>query len=235
VTDPVHKARLFERAVLLNLSVARSLALQYQRRGVDPEDLHQVAMLGLVKAVRGYRPRLEKPFAAYAIPTISGEIKRHFRDRGWVIRPPRSLQELNQAVRSAESHLAQALQRTPTAEDLAAHLGVEPDEVRQAREAGCGYHARSLDIPLTGSGHALSEVVADPDDSLATVDAQLTLRPALATLSLRERGILHLRFVDNLTQEQIGARIGVSQMQVSRLLTATLAKLRRCIEDRRAA
>jgi RNA polymerase sigma-B factor len=233
--DPAAKQRLFQQAVLLNQSVARAVAQQYQHRGVDPEDLLQVAMLGLVKAVRGYCPGLQKAFAAYAVPTISGEIKRHFRDRGWMIRPPRSLQELNHAVRKAEPDLAQALQRMPTTEEVAQYLGVDVGAVEEAREAGGSYRVRSLDTPLGDSGELLCDVVADPGNPFERVDALLTLQSVLEALGARERRILKLRFVENLNQEQIGRHIGVSQMQVSRLLTAILAKLRQSIEDERAA
>jgi RNA polymerase sigma-B factor len=235
VTDPTTRQCLFEEAVLLNQSMARALAQEYGRRGVDPEDLVQVAMLGLVKAVRGYTPGAERAFAAYAVPTIRGEIKRYFRDRGWMIRPPRSLQELNRDVRIAEPELAQRLQRTPTTYEVADHLGVDADAVNEAREAGGGYQARSLDGPVGDSGQLLCDVVADPGEPFEMVDAVLTLEPALKILGARERGILRLRFVDNLTQEHIGQRLGVSQMQVSRLLTGILAKLRKSIEDQRAA
>jgi len=123
VTDPAARQSLFEEAVLLNQPMARALAQQYQRRGVDPEDLVQVAMLGLVKAVRGYCPGVERAFAGYAVPTIRGEIRRYFRDRGWMIRPPRSLQELNRDVRVAEPELAQSLQRMPTTEGVRRRSG----------------------------------------------------------------------------------------------------------------
>jgi RNA polymerase sigma-B factor len=234
-SDPATKKRLREEAVLLNRPMARAVAQQYQRRGVDPEDLLQTAMLGLVKAVRGYRPRLQKPFAAYAVPTISGEIKRYFRDRCWMIRPPRRLQELHHAAHVIEPDLAQQLQRMPTTDEVAQHLGVDAGAVDDAREAGGGYYARSLDSPLADSGHLLCDIAPGPDNPFEMVDDVLTLRPALETLGARERDVLRLRFVDNLTQEQIGHRIGVSQMQVSRLLTAILAKLRHSIEDQRAA
>ena len=235
VRDPAARQGLFEEAVLLNQPMARALAQQYQRRGVETEDLVQVAMLGLVKAVRGYTPGAERVFAAYAVPTIRGEIRRYFRDRGWMIRPPRSLQELNREIRLAEPELTQRLQRMPTTEELASHLGVDAEAVNQAREAGGGYYPRSLGSPHGDSGRLLCDVVADPQEPLEMVETVLTLQPALKTLGARERSILRMRFVDNLTQDQIGDRLGVSQMQVSRLLTAILAKLRKSIEDQPAA
>jgi RNA polymerase sigma-B factor len=233
--DPATRKRLREEAVLLNRPMARAVARRYQRRGVDPEDLLQTAMLGLVKAVHGYSPRLQKPFAAYAVPTISGEIKRYFRDRCWMIRPPRRLQELHHAAHIIEPDLAQQLQRMPTTDEVARHLGVDAGAVNDAREAGGGYCARSLDRPLADSGQLLCDIAPGPGNPFEKVDDVLTLRPALETLGARERHVLRLRFVDNLTQEQIGDRIGVSQMQVSRLLTAILAKLRETIETQRAA
>lgn len=232
---PARRQGLMERAILLNQPMAKAVAVQYQRRGVDPDDLIQVAMLGLVKAIQGYCPEAQNAFAAYAVPTIRGEIKRHFRDRSWLIRPPRALQELSQSVRMVEADLAQRLQRTPTSEDVAQHLGVDAYTVNEAREAGSGYQGLTLDGPLGRTGRLSYDVVADPDDPFERVDALLALRPAMAVLEDRERRILQLRFVDNLNQEQIGRRIGVSQMQVSRLLSNILAKLRRCIEDPRAA
>jgi RNA polymerase sigma-B factor len=235
VADPITRQDLIEEAVLLNEPMARALAQQYLQRGVDPEDLVQVATLGLVKAVRGYQPGSGNSFAAYAVPTIRGELRRHFRDRGWMIRPPRSLQELNRAVSVVEPDLAQRLQRMPTTDEVAEHLGVDPCAVNEARTAGGGYHAASLDSPFGQSGQLLSDVAADPGDPFDAVDTLLTLRPALESLGARERRLLQLRFVDNLTQEQIGSRIGVSQMHVSRLLTAILAKLRRSMQDQQAA
>jgi RNA polymerase sigma-B factor len=235
VADPATREQLLEEAILLNLPMAQALARRYRRRGVDTEDLVQVAMLGLVKSVRGYCPMREKSFAAYAVPTISGEIKRHFRDRGWMIRPPRSVQELNNAVRTTEPDLAQSLERTPTTQELAEHLGVDATAVDAAREAGGCYEACSLDSPVGDSGQLLGDLVADPHNPFELVDDMLTLRPALQSLPAHERRLLRLRFVENLSQEQIGRRLGVSQMQISRLLNATLRKLRRSMQPQNAA
>lgn len=235
VTDPATRRSLEEQAVLLNQPVAQAVAQRYRHRGVDPEDLTQVAMLGLVKAVRGYSPELDTPFTAYAVPTIRGEIRRHFRDRCWTIRPPRALQELTHAARVVIPALAQSLQRMPTTDDIAHHMGVDARTVNDARQAGGAYQSLSLDGPSGTSGQVPYDAVADTANPLENVDAVLTLRPALKTLGARERQILQLRFFDNLTQEEIGRRIGVSQMQVSRLLTTILAKLRKNLEDPRAA
>ena len=232
---PATRERLLEEAIVLNMPMAQALAKRYQQRGVEPEDLEQVAMMGLVKSVRGYRPQREKHFAAYAVPTISGEIKRHFRDRGWAIRPPRSLQELNHAVRTQEPHLAQTLERTPTTHELAQHLGVDDAAIDAAREAGGCYDATSLDSPMADSGQLLGDLVADPHNPFDLVDDWLTVLPALKSLETREARLLRLRFVDDLSQEQIGRRLGVSQMQISRLLTAVLSKMRHHIQGQSAA
>ena len=227
--------RVRDEAVLLNQPLAQALARQYRGRGIDDEDLEQVAMLGLCKAVRGYRHQPGKTFAAYAVPTITGELKRHFRDCGWLVRPTRSLQEVGQQVRTALPTLAQRLQRHPSRSDLADFLGVPADTVDQARLAEGLYQGWSLDAPVGPDTTLLGDTLSDAHDAFAPVDAALTLGPAVAQLSPRERTILRLRFVENLTQEQIGRVVGVSQMQVSRSLTDILAKLRTRIADPQAA
>jgi len=227
--------RVHEEVVLLNQPLAQALARQYRGRGIDEEDLEQVAMLGLCKAVRGYQHQPGKTFAAYAVPTITGELKRHFRDCGWLVRPTRSLQEVGQSVRTALPTLAQHLQRQPSRSDLADFLGVPADTVDQARLAEGLYQGWSLDAPVGQATTLLGDTLPDVHDAFAPVDAALTVGPAIAQLAPRERTILRLRFVDNLTQEQIGRVIGVSQMQVSRSLADILAKLRTRIADPQAA
>ena len=227
--------RVLDEVILLNQPMAQALARQYRGRGIDDEDLEQVAMLGLVKAVRGYRHQPGKTFAAYAVPTITGELKRHFRDCGWLVRPTRSLQEIGQSVRTAMPTLAQRLQRQPSRSDLAAFLGVPVDTVDQARLAQGLYQGWSLDAPVGHDTTLLGDTLPDACDAFAPVEAALTVGPAVAQLAPRERTILRLRFVENLTQEQIGRAIGVSQMQVSRSLADILAKLRTRIANPRAA
>ena len=227
--------RVLEEVILLNQPLAQALARQYRGRGIDDEDLQQVAMLGLCKAVRGYRPQPGRTFAAYAVPTITGELKRHFRDCGWLVRPTRSLQEVGQSLRAALPTLSQRLQRQPSRSDLADFLGVPADTLDQARLAQGLYQGWSLDVPLGQATTPLGETLADARDGFAPVEAALTLGPALARLAPRERTILRLRFVENMTQEQIGQVIGVSQMQVSRSLADILAKLRTQIDNPRAA
>jgi RNA polymerase sigma-B factor len=232
---PAPAQRVLDEVILLNQPLAQALARGYRGRGIDDEDLEQVAMLGLCKAVRGYRPQPGKTFAAYAVPTITGELKRHFRDCGWLVRPTRSLQEVGQSLRTALPTLSQRLQRQPSRSDLADFLGVPADTVDQARLAQGLYQGWSLDVPVGQATTPLGDTLPDTHDGFAPVEAALTVGPAVAQLAPRERTILRLRFVENMTQEQIGQVIGVSQMQVSRSLADILAKLRTQIANPRAA
>ena len=227
--------RVYDEAILFNRPLALALAHQYRGRGIDNDDLEQVAMLGLCKAVHGYRHEPGKTFAAYAVPTITGELKRHFRDCGWLVRPTRSLQEVGQSVRAAKPTLAQHLQRQPSRSDLADFLGITAEIVGQAQLAEGLYQGLSLDVPVGQAATLLGETLPDAHDSFAPVEAAMTVGPAVAQLAPRERTILRLRFVESLTQDQIGRAIGLSQMQVSRLLADILAKLRAQIDNPRAA
>lgn len=221
------RRELQEQAVLLNLFLADGIAARYAGRGVDWDDLVQVGRLGLLKAVVGYRAGEGAGFAAYANPTIAGEIKRYFRDHCWMIRPPRRVQELHGHLRLVEPDLQQRLQRAPSAVELARELGVEAGELSEAMVAAGGYTPLSLDVPTPAdSGLSLGDGLPDDGDPYTAVEAAEWLRPALARLTHRERQIIRMRFVDGLTQEQIGRQLGVSQMQVSRLLPAILGRLR---------
>ncbi|MDQ6714629.1 MAG: sigma-70 family RNA polymerase sigma factor [Actinomycetota bacterium] len=230
-TDDRRAEALRAEAVLLNRTLAVSLARRYRGRGIDDDDLEQVAMLGLCKAVKGYQHRPDKSFAGYAVPTIRGELKRHFRDAGWLVRPTRSMQELGQAIRAVSPALTQELCRQPSLDDLAARLNVSRREIAEARIADGSFRGASLDAPFPGSTTPLGDLLAEEGDEFERTDALLSLRPAIAQLSSRERTILKLRFVDCLTQEQIGQCIGVSQMQVSRLISSTLTKLRGALSE----
>jgi len=233
---PAAQARqVQDEAILFNRPLALGLAHQYRGRGIDDDDLEQVALLGLCKAVHGYRREPGKTFAGYAVPTITGELKRYFRDYGWLVRPTRSLQEVGHSVRAAKPTLAQRLQRQPSSSDLASFLGVREETVAQAQLAEGLYHGLSLDVPVGDATTLLRETVPDSRDAFAPVEAAMTVGPAVAELAPRERTILRLRFVENLTQEQIGRAIGLSQMQVSRLLAGILGKLRTILDDPRAA
>lgn len=228
-SDPVSRAALEEEVVLRSLRLAESVARRYAGRGLEYDDLVQVARLALVKAVRRYRPGAGSGFAAYATPTIAGEVKRHFRDCGWLVRPPRRLQELTAGMVVQEERLLQELHREPTLTDLAQALRASPAELTQARLGSAGYSASSLDGPATAQGRV--ELAAQAPDEYAALEMREALRGALAALSPRDRQLIRLRFVEELTQAEVGRVLGVSQMQVSRLLAGVLRQLRAQLVD----
>lgn len=215
--------------MLENQSLATSVALRYRDRGVESDDLNQVASTALVLAVHRYQVRRGRPFEPFALLTIAGEIKRYFRDLAWMVRPPRRLQELGAEARGAESQLAQEMGRLPTTLEVAEALGVSVTELGHARTASSGYQVRSLDAPVDPGAETstLGEQVRDPRDDLADRESALDLQPALDRLDDRTRLVLQLRFGDGATQDQIGGVIGVSQMHVSRILGQGLNVLRR--------
>jgi RNA polymerase sigma-B factor len=202
--------------------------MRYRDRGEPIEDLVQVANMALVMAVQRYQPDHGVSFAAFAVPTITGELRRYFRDRGWDVRPPRRIQELRGHVQSASQDLAQELGRAPTTVEVAARLNVDVREVLETLTATEGYHSLSLDSPAPdGAGTAtLADVVGGPDSTLDYVIDIEAVRPLLARLSKRDRHIVALRFFRGCTQQEIADEIGVTQMQVSRLLTQALTRLR---------
>jgi RNA polymerase sigma-B factor len=221
------RAVLRTRVIEANLGMARRLAGRYAGRGESLEDLVQVAALALIKAVDGYDSARKIPFGAYAVPTIDGSMKRHFRDAGWGIRVPRHTQEMILAVRTASGGLTQRLGRTVTPTDLAEHLHIPVEHVLAAKAAQYAYRPASLDAALTRPDAVdLADVLGSADPRLAAVDDQLVLRVLVRALTVRERRILTMRFYDYMTQTQIAAEVGVSQMQVSRLLKQTLGRLR---------
>jgi RNA polymerase sigma-B factor len=224
--DAEDRSRLEDRLVRLNMRVATDCAKRYRNRGVPAEDLDQVAYLGLVKAVRGFDPERGKDFLSYAVPTIRGELRRHFRDVGWAVRPPRAIQELQGRLSGAEGELFHRLGRSPRPSDLAHHLDVELDQVLDALSATGCYAPTSLDLPALEHGEALADRIGALDPSFSAAEARATLSALLRSLTPRERRILELRFFGDRTQAEIGADIGVTQMQVSRLLNRILARLR---------
>lgn len=215
------RQQLLDDVIVHHLDLAESIARQFAGRGVELDDLIQVARLALCKAARRYCPARGGSFVAYAVPTVSGEIKRHFRDTGWMVRPPRRLQELRAQVATASEELTRSRHEDPSEERIALALGVESREVREARLCEGGYRSVSLDEP-DRTGY----LGAPFDAGYARVDDALALRSALEALTAHELLILRLRFVEERTQSQIGATLGVSQMQVSRLLTGILGRLR---------
>ncbi len=219
--------RIRDEIVRLNMAVASDCARRYRRRGIATEDLDQVAYLGLVKAVRAFDPGRGHDFLAFAVPTIRGEVRRHFRDLGWVLRPPRSIQELQSRILAAEGDLAQALGRSPRPSDFARHLEVDLEQVLDALGATGCFAPASLDLVAVDGDDSLGDRLGAVDPAFATAEARVTLAAVMRGLTPRERRILELRFFGNRTQAEIGADIGVTQMQVSRLLNRILARLRK--------
>jgi RNA polymerase sigma-B factor len=225
--DPVRR-RLRNEIALLHLPLARNLAYRYCHRGQQAEDLLQVARVGLIKAVDRFDPDRGVDFLPFAIPTITGDIRRFFRDTGWDVRLPRRLQELNLRINASIVELSQSAGRAPTAGELAAHLEVSREEVIEGLRAGAAYTAKSLDVPAAPSAEApsLAESLGSDDRRFEVVDNHEALIKLLDALPARERLILRLRFCEDMTQTQIAQVIGVSQMHISRLLTAVLGRLR---------
>ena len=225
--DPDEAAALRGEAVLVSMPLARAVARRYLNRGESAEDLIQVAYLALVKAARRYEVGRAPCFDAYATPCVEGELRRWFRDRGWDVRPPRALQELRAEVLTAVEHLTQTRGRTPTLDDVAEHLGLTVSRVREVYLAMQGYSAVSLDAPSSVDGAAeLTERLGLVDDSTEDVVQRMSLAPLLARLPERDRHIISLRFYRGWTQEQIAQDVGVTQMQVSRVLKRILDDLR---------
>ena len=224
--DPAERRRLLDEVVVANLGVARSIARRYGNRGIASEDLEQVACLGLVRAASRFDPTKSDDFLTYAVPTIRGEVRRYFRDHGWTIRPPRRIQEL-QAALNADAVDAGRGGGEDIDEILAARLGVTIDLVREARAAQGCFTPTSLDTGVGGDHEPLNELLADDEaDPHDAVEARVILRNLTRELKPRDRLILYLRFVEGRTQAEIGEEIGVTQMQVSRLLNRILTRMR---------
>lgn len=219
--------------VELHLPLARSIANRYRTQHGDHADLVQVACLGLVKAVLRFRPSVGAPFVSFAVPTITGEVRRHFRDHAWDIRPPRNLQELRPDVDRASQELAQELGRAPSTHQIAERLGIPVQDVLNTQRAvSTGLNVHSLEA-LTDSAPSLSlrDTVGAPDYELEFLTDRLSLRPLVAALPERDRHILVLRFAEGYTQRQIASVLNLSQTQVCRLLTRILHDLREQLED----
>lgn len=231
--DP-RRSALREELVTGYLPLAEHIAQRFSGRGVAKEDLIQVARVGLINAVDRFDPQRGTDFLSFAVPTVMGEVRRHFRDTGWVIRVPRRLKELHLSINNASTHLSQRFGRAPTPSEIATHLGLTREEVYEGLEAGNAYHSMSLDEVLSADleNLALGDTLGEEDAALADVENHETLQPLMKDLPDRERMIVALRFVHNMTQTQIAERIGISQMHVSRLLARTLKTLRDGLSDR---
>ncbi|MER7842540.1 SigB/SigF/SigG family RNA polymerase sigma factor [Kitasatospora sp. NPDC096077] len=222
----------------LNMPLVRFVAARYRHRAEDLEDILQVGTVGLIKAVDGYDPHRGVEFVTYAIPTIAGEIKRFFRDTSWPVRVPRSMQELYLTVARGSDRLEQELGRVPSPEEIAKDLDLTVAEATEGLVAGRVHRPNSLDAlreqDADEAGSALVDRLGSCDPGIELADFRTAVRPLLAHLPEREQTVLKLRFWDGLTQSEIAARIGVSQMHVSRLLSAVLAGLREQLDDRDA-
>jgi RNA polymerase sigma-B factor len=216
------------------LPLARSLARRYERRGESFDDLVQVASLGLVKAIDRFDPERGLSFSSYAVPTMLGELRRYFRDSGWALHVPRAMQELVLKVNSAVERLSGELGRSPSPQQIADELSLPVEEVLEALAANAAYDTAPLDMPLRSrddEGQTVAETFGELDDRFELVEDRTAISRALKSLPERERLILQLRFVEDLTQSEIAQRIGVSQMHVSRLITRSLAILREGLSE----
>jgi RNA polymerase sigma-B factor len=223
--EPLLRDMLVERY----LPLARQLARRYQRPEEPLDDLLQVASLGLVKAVDRFDATREVAFSSYAVPTILGEIKRHFRDRTWAVRVPRDLQELALKVERTVSELTRDLHRQPSVTEIAEHVATTQEQVLEALEAAGAYHATSFETPRGSDGEpgeTLADTIGGAEDGYERAEDRATIDQLMRSITPREREVLRLRFEQDLTQAEIGEIIGVSQMQVSRLIRQAVARLR---------
>ena len=210
------------------LPLARSLARRYERSSEPLDDLIQVASLALIKAIDRFDPTQGTAFSSYAVPTIVGELKRHFRDRTWTVRPPRALQELTLRVEQSSTRLSQELDRAPTVAELATAARGNEEQILEALQARAGRRGVSLQTPRSDDddSQVLQDTIGAPDDGFADAESREMLDSLMTGLSPRSRTILRLRFEDDLTQAEIGELLGISQMQVSRLIRQALQRMR---------
>ncbi|MFC9745898.1 RNA polymerase sigma factor SigF [Streptomyces niveus] len=225
--DSPERALLRNQLVRMHLPLVEHLARRFRNRGEPLDDLTQVATIGLIKSVDRFDPERGVEFSTYATPTVVGEIKRHFRDKGWAVRVPRRLQELRLSLTTATAELSQQHGRSPTVHELAERLGISEEEVLEGLESANAYSTLSLDVPDTDDeSPAVADTLGSEDEALESVEYRESLKPLLEDLPPREKRILLLRFFGNMTQSQIAQEVGISQMHVSRLLARTLAQLR---------
>jgi RNA polymerase sigma-B factor len=226
--DAQHRSDLLDEVIIVNRPVATGIASRYRRRGVSQDDLEQAALEGLVKAVHQFDPQIRPELLTYAVPKIRGEILRWLRDQSWVVRPPRGLQELQWRIGRSVESLSQELGRQPTRAEITDDLDEEEGEVEDALQSLESHHPASLDQPVVDGDVTLGETLAAEDDGAAfeRVEQRAALEPLMRRLSARDREILYLRYFEGCTQSQIGERIGVTQMQVSRLLDRIVTSVR---------
>jgi RNA polymerase sigma-B factor len=233
-TDDEERAALRERLVEQFIGLVEFLARRFRNRGEPVEDLVQVGTIGLLKAIERFDLDREVEFSTYATPTIVGELKRHFRDKGWAVRVPRRLQELHLELTKIVGQLGHDLGRSPTVAEIAQAAGTTEEEVLEGLEIAQAYNFTSLDAPIeSGEGSSISfaEQLGTEDEHLENLEYRASLAPEMAKLPERERRIIYLRFFKGLTQSEIAERLGISQMHVSRLLNRTLTQLRTAFEE----
>lgn len=225
--DEVHRLELLDEVVLLNRGVAEAVAARYRGRGVPAEDLEQAAFEGLVKAVHKFDPMVRPDLLTYAVPTIRGEVQRWFRDQSWMVRPPRRIQELQWRISRSIDHLSQELGRPPSDAEVSDDVGCSPTELDEAIQGfGC-FQPPSLDLPVGESATPMGELIGTDDErEQDLVEAREALAPVVQKLSERDQRILYLRFIEDQSQSEIGETLGVTQMQVSRLLERIFRTLR---------
>ena len=231
--DEEERARHRSRLVDQHIGLVEFLARRFRNRGEPVEDLIQVGTIGLLKAIDRFDLSREVEFSTYATPTIVGELKRHFRDKGWAVRVPRRLQELHLELTKTVGNLAHDLGRSPTVEEIAQAAGITEEEVLEGLEIAQAYNFTSLDAPIDSEEGSTSfaEQLGGEDEQLENLEYRASLAPEMAKLPEREQKIVYLRFYKGLTQSEIASRLGISQMHVSRLLTRTLAQLREALEE----
>jgi RNA polymerase sigma-B factor len=227
-----HDPALRDQLITAHIGLAEYLARRFTNRGEPLDDLVQVASLGLLKAVDRFDPERGLEFSTYATPTIVGELKRHFRDKGWAVRVPRRVQELHLRLASEVGTLSQQLGRSPTIGEIAQAASASEEDVLEAIEAGHAYRFTSLDAPSGNDDEGtLGSQLGEDDQALINSEHRAALSPLISRFPHREQMILHLRFFEGLTQSEIASRLGISQMHVSRLLARSLAQLRASAED----
>lgn len=231
--DPDERTALHDQIVVLNLPLAGAIASRYRYRGVDDDDLSAVANLALVRATHRFDVGAGHLFASFASPTIHGELKRYFRDNGWMVRPPRRIQEIQAAVAGCKNQLNAQLGHSPRPSDLAEALSLDVGDVEEALSARGCFTPASLDLPLsTDDETTLGDMLVHEGDSThSAAEARAILGPLVRQLAERDRRVLQLRFFEEWTQSEIAADIGVTQMQVSRLIARILFDLKRRIDD----
>lgn len=229
-SSPRHR-EVRDELVELHMPLVRYLARRFAGRGEPADDLLQIGTIGLLQAIDRFEPERGLEFSTFATPNIAGEIKRHFRDRGWMVRVPRRLQELQAELAAGIGELSQRLGRSPTVPELARHLGLTEEQVIEATDSARAYSAVPIDVPSSTTGMTVADGLIEPDPALEHVELRHALRPVLAGLGERERTALLLRFVENKTQTEIAQALGVSQVHVSRLLAKTLMELRGKLPD----